>query len=1029
MSQVRVLSVAIDTAVRKEDDGSNGQGCGQSKHIYVGRYGSAGSPRNYTTYIQFALDWSGVAKIVSATLNLYSDEFDDPFAPAGEPGIMASPSATDSPTITIRRLTAPFTEGNNVDGHFDSSDYVNPSSTTSGAVSKVMRKGADLLNTIDITNIVKAWAPSTVSGGGRATNYGIALIGSTDPVKNFSGWSAEHTGGGGAAERPTITLTYELGPTVPNVPSNMTPAGNVAVVDSFQGDFSDVRPTDYLSSVAVEIYGADVSGTASAATDQITVPTWPGRITPGDVIYFTSLTGGVGLSLLTPYYIKAVAANKTTGATVFTVSTSNGGATTNITTNYTALKWAVLSQSIVHSASEGERNADHFNVPKPDKFVPFRGATYHWRARYVDQEGQLSAWSTMVAFTPTNNPPDAPTLTPASGTTVVDLIHQPFSGTFHDPDTGDVLQAHQVQLSPFPQSDVRWDEGDGILWDTGKVFALLGDTSWTSLYGGPALLAGTYYWRARVYDQYGAPSSWSYAQIILTTDFNPDPTTQPLDTPVQIDPHAPWRIKIKGLGTSRGPGLLLAVFEEAKNVGASVVYNSPGELHFTLLKDDPQLSVVEPRQTHYALEFYAGNGWVEKFAGVIWDVDATENDVVIKGIDYLALFDTIVDERYDPLKPNKSYTAGGSFYSNVSISTVVSDQLTRAHGLTDSWVGFISIGSIATMNEKVTVYSTMQSTLSFIAGLIDSHRQGTGKRTRMKVVKTTAGGYQVQIVDDPGQIRNDLGLYYGELVQGYRVIVFGDGWANVQHVVGRNREGSKVVYETISGKPFQPSTSIYGRVATVAVMDGVQDQNDLARRGLQAAIHSAKLGKNIALGLRVQNLAPLAGWDITDVFPVKIDDGGINTDNFGSGFWAAYAYAWEATDIGEQSGIITFMPREDATAPNPDLIPSRPISPQSEWQIGWHPPDPLTSDRTLRLSLDTGFIMDDARFMDDAYAASSSIYVDMTTGLTYELQGDDWVLVSGQPTLLPPASLDVDSVKILTTAGVTVTNVNVKVIR
>jgi hypothetical protein len=214
----------------------------------------------------------------------------------------------------------------------------------------------------------------------------------------------------------------------------------------------------------------------------------------------------------------------------------------------------------------------------------------------------------------------------------------------------------------------------------------------------------------------------------------------------------------------------------------------------------------------------------------------------------------------------------------------------------------------------------MQPVLSFTAGLVDSHRQGTGKRTRIKVVKTTTGTYQLLIVDDPGVIRSDLAMYYGELVQGYRLIVFGDGWANVQHVVGRNIQGSKVVYSTISGKAFQPSTSVYGRIATVAVMDGVQDQNDLARRGLQAAIQSAKLGKHVAIGIRTEFLAPLQGWDVCDVFPLEIKDGAIDTTRFGSGYWAAYAAAWEATDIGQQSLVITFLPREDSSAPNPDLL-------------------------------------------------------------------------------------------------------------
>jgi hypothetical protein len=1029
VSQVRVFSVTKDTAVRTD----NNTGCGNSKHIYVGRYGTDGG--QYVGYVQFGLDWTNVANIVSATLNYYTDEFTS-FGLAGEPGIMPQPGAHDSPLIGVYRLTSAFTVGNNTDTHFDSSDYTGPAHTTSGGKNGHPSKAPDVLNHLDITSIVKAWAPSTVAGGGKATNHGILIKGSSDTTANISLWSSKHTGGGGVSERMTITLVFEYGLTTPDIPSGLAPSGAIASLTAFSGHFSDIKTTDTLQSTAIEIYDGGVACTAAASTDYVARANHGLHV--GDVIYFTALTGGAPLSGFTPYRVYAII-----DSGHFYLQQMAGGTHIPITTDMTAGTYSKRAASFSKVATESERNSATFIVdPLIGSFVPATGVTYRWRARVTDQEGATSGFSSLLSFNLTDTLPNAPApLTPFSGSSFDTFNLLTFQGPFSDPDAGDYLMAHQVQLSPYIAGDIRWDEADGILWDSGKVYDPFGATDWSEPYGGRALVAGTYYWRARVWDQKDGVSAWTYMQIILTADFNPDPGTA--YSTVQIDPNAPWRILIRDLyqpdgvtkTVGRAPGNLIAVLEEAKNVGASLVYNSPGELHFTLLKDDEQISVIEPKQVHYAVEFYSGDGWQEKFAGVVWETDATETDVVFKGIDYLALYDTVLDERYDPLKPNKSYASGGSFYDGITLRNIVIDQLNRAKGLTDSWVGFIAIGTIAAMDEKTSVYSTMQPTLSFVSGLIDSHRQGTGKRTRMKVVKTSTGTYELQIVDDPGIIRTDLSMYYGELVQGYRIIVFGDGWANVQHVVGRNRDGAKVVYQTIANKPFQPLTSVYGRIATVAVMDGVQDQNDLTRRGLQAAIQSAKLGKNIAIGIRTEFLAPLQGWDITDVFPMKIDDGAINTDNFGSGFWAAMACAWEATDIGEQSLIITFLPREDASLPDPDLIPNRPISTQGEWQLGWIPPDPITGSLTassLRLSLDTGHVMDAGDHMDDAHIVGSSgnanIYVDMSTGLSYELQEDGtWDLVSGQPTLLRPESLIVASRKTLTDAGVTVTNVTVTV--
>ena len=939
----RTFSISSDTSIRTDTDGSSGTGCGNSKHIYVGRYGT----KQYKHFAKFTLDYSGMAKITAATLNVYTDEYDT-FGVAGEPGIFAQPASADHPEFSVYRLGDAFSEGNNADGHYDSGDYTSATQTGTG-VHKNVTKGANLLQQVNVLDIVKAWAPSSVAGGGRHTNYGIVIKGSTDPKEAWSGWADEH---GNPSEEPSITVTYELGPTKPDAPSNMTPVGAVASVDTFEGNFTDQRATDTLATAYVQVYDGGVACTV--ATNNRVAKASHG-LAVNDTIYFTSLTGGVGLSLFTAYRVRAVV-----DSSHFTLKTATGTTEVDVTNDYSAATYSKLLLNTSKVATNSERVAAHFIVERPPTLKFTVGVTYRWRAQVVDQEGQSSGFGALVSFSLTNTAPNPPVLSPIDGSSYATLNLVKFTGTYSDPD-GDPLSAHQVQLALLPPGDSGWDEPDRLLWDTGYSYAALGDTDWTDYYGGRALVSGIYYWRARNIDARQGVSNWTYGSIVLTADFSPEPGSY---DNVQINPNAPWRILIRDVyladgvtkTAGRGPGTLVAVLEEAKNVGASIVYNSPGELHFTLLKDDEQIGVIEPRQVHYAVEFYSGDGWQEKFAGVIWDADATETDVVFKGIDYLALYDTVIDSRYDANKPDKSYKNNGSYYSQVTVRNIILDQLAYAKKQPDSWVGFIGLSGadIPAMGEKISIYSTFQPVLSFVSGLLDSHRQGQGIRTRIRVVKTTTGAYKVQIIDNPGATRVDLALYYGELVQGYRVILFGDQWANVMHVVGRNRDGVKVTYKTISGKSFQPSTSLFGRIATVAVMDGVQDAIDLNRRGLQAAMQAAKIGRNIAIGLRVQFLGVLQGYDLTDLFPVKIDDGAIDTDAFGSGYWAAMAVAWEATDIGEQSLIITLMPKEDSSAPDPSLIQSSPISPQPEWQLGWTPPDPLKATSKFWLDQSTG---------------------------------------------------------------------------
>lgn len=457
-------------------------------------------------------------------------------------------------------------------------------------------------------------------------------------------------------------------------------------------------------------------------------------------------------------------------------------------------------------------------------------------------------------------------------------------------------------------------------------------------------------------------------------------------------------IGTEGAAFDRGPGAVIGEFHHPNvhSPGASLMYNDAGEIHFTLLVDDPQIRVPKPKETHYTVEFAraitgtassdlilreehglvagtplqfarltggaglavgvtyyvissgltanafkvsavpggsavnfttnitAGTYWHEVFAGMVWDLDATDTEVVFYGVDYLGLFRYTIDERFDPAFPERSAPTG-SKYVDQTITQIVTSQLEYATGQADSVVGFIAIGAIAAMQDKVTIYSTLQSTLPFVTGLLDSHRAGTGKWTRLKVIKIGTT-YTVTVVDDPGVNNTALALDYGTLIQGYRAIEHGPTWASRVNLVGRARDGSKLLYKAESSAIDQGRV---GRIALGGTTIESVDQNDLNRRALQAAIDASRFGKQISIGTKLGSFAPLEYYDLNDAVPVIIDHGAVTTSEWGNddwetgtpvvedsgdplgtmaGYWSILAIEWNAFDDGHWTTNLTLFP-------------------------------------------------------------------------------------------------------------------------
>ena len=59
------------------------------------------------------------------------------------------------------------------------------------------------------------------------------------------------------------------------------------------------------------------------------------------------------------------------------------------------------------------------------------------------------------------------------------------------------------------------------------------------------------------------------------------------------------------------------------------------------------------------------------------DFDATEDEVVFYGMDYLGILALLSDERFNLAKPELDVDAGGAKYNKDSIKTIIIDQLNR----------------------------------------------------------------------------------------------------------------------------------------------------------------------------------------------------------------------------------------------------------------------------------------------------------------------------------------------------------------
>ena len=982
----KTLACTKDTVRAKHSDERYARDAGGEQHWLAG----ARDGFTYTTYAQFGMNWSGVKQIQSAYLVVKTKTG----AHTGFPNDYAG--------ILISRLSSGFSDPNNdqSEAEFIKGPYAREGKDTTYATNGTVRSPNGTVTRINITNLMGDVAPKTVKksngkAGGGESHHGFYIERRTTSKQGnprLCVGGAKHPN---TDDRPYIELNY-IPIASASVATPTAPIGNINDVmgTSFEGTFdrganqpADAKPND----INIELY--KTGGTTALWS-------YVAAATPSDVLTYTftvplSLVGTTGSKhkfVSGQGYEWRVRIKDNKGVWTAWSSKRAFGVLTNPPVLTNPLPTAVPSLDTLNNVYFSAGYSDPDGNPLRRFVVQLRTQTPSsnpdWEDDLLWDSGSVdgAGWGTglpTAASTRIQLPYGGPGLDPGMYSWRIqawDILEAPSGWLYADinlikgyePEPGEV-----DNLTGYAQRKVKARiliKGNENKKQTVSLSGAYDSGSFKLTYGGQTTAAIAYNASAATMEaRLEALSNLATSDVAVTKSGNTwtitfGGVTVGKNRPKMTAGSYTGDVKNVNVWSDRAPGQPVAIIEDAANVGASEMYNSGGEFYFSLPAIHPQVSVIEPYQVHYALEHYRGESWKEVTAGIITDFDATDNDVVFYGQDYMAILGRMVDERFNPAASADAAavlwpaTGGGSKYVNRTIAQIVTDQLDRSIHDAGSPLAFFSRGTVDPMNENINIFVSFKERLPFIAGLIESHRAATGKRTRVYPIRSSTGTYSWRVKDDIGRDRPNIRLEYGGLVQGFRVVPFGQ-FATRLPAIGRIYNQSKVEYYTATppapaGQDATWYDEVYGRYSVAATYQDMTDLNDLKRRANKAAAKMARVGKQLALNLRPGALKVKDGWDICDSVYVDINRGVVSTKRMGSGYWTIWGWTWELAPTGEETLTLSVLPKEDSSAPNPDLIPSEPInSDRGDWQIeARDPDDELDIGVFTHVNSDTGHI-------------------------------------------------------------------------
>lgn len=356
----------------------------------------------------------------------------------------------------------------------------------------------------------------------------------------------------------------------------------------------------------------------------------------------------------------------------------------------------------------------------------------------------------------------------------------------------------------------------------------------------------------------------------------------------------PFLVKLWDIdSTDRSRGNKKAFIADARDIGVSSYANEGGEMFFTLPWNHPQIGECQPWLRHYEVDRWNPRSGAYDVVGVglLNEFDATPDEVIVYGTDYLSLF-------------NLSISGANTSYSNQFIGSIIQNVLTAAieqpTETAKSVTKFLPLGTIDTTSETTTVLTSLQPRLDFIRQVIEIYQSDSSVRPIVKVQRTSP--FTVTFDDNAGSDNTQHRLEYGGLVQDFRYVPgftdFGThGWA-----IGQKRDGATV----LTSHQTYASDSTYGIIQKATLFIDVVNQAALNRKTKRFARDIGTVGKNVSLPLRVQGLGPWEWGELADSLPVVLNRGIVNIN----GLYTVWGQEWIGKSDGSEELFLSILPKE-----------------------------------------------------------------------------------------------------------------------
>ena len=248
----RTFSISKDALLSHNDSSGINSAGGQDAHLPAGTY----SPgyHTYRSLLQFNLDFSSMVTITAATLYLRTTSH-------------YHVTRGSSPSTNIARCASAWT-ANSAGESWTTNPTVYPGPGTTGTTYvRNTNNTNEQWQAIDLLDIVKAWAPTSVAGGGNAANNGILMWGYSSSSADVAEFYSKES-----SYDPYIVVTYTDN-RVPVAPTNVKVDGAASgsVVNgadtnytlSFSADDPDTGDT--LDAWDYELYATTANGGALGA--------------------------------------------------------------------------------------------------------------------------------------------------------------------------------------------------------------------------------------------------------------------------------------------------------------------------------------------------------------------------------------------------------------------------------------------------------------------------------------------------------------------------------------------------------------------------------------------------------------------------------------------------------------------------------------------------------------------------------------------------------------------------------------------